>query len=58
MAIHGQYERPTITTIPANRILEMMGPVSAGSGGNIGLLPVGGFGSTPGSGGGYRNPNF
>ena len=57
MATHGQYERPTITTIPANRILEMMGPVSAGSDGVFGALPVGGFESMPG-GGGYRDPSF
>ena len=50
MSSHKQYERPTIKTIPASRILEMMGPVSAGSGSGVSVLP---FDGTPfGSGGG------
>ena len=39
MSCHDSYERPTIKTIPASHILEMMGPVSAGSGSGISVLP-------------------
>ena len=39
MSSDKQYERPTIKTIPASRILEMMGPVSAGSGSGVSVLP-------------------
>ncbi len=31
------YEKPRISTIPASRVLEMLGPVSGGSGGSIAL---------------------
>ena len=51
------YERPTITTIPANRILEMMGPVSAGSGSPGDLMPIFGDPGAGNSGGGYQIPS-
>ena len=41
----GTYQPPTIETMPANRILELLGPVSCGSNSN-GLLqstPTGGI---------------
>ena len=59
MSSHEQYERPTITTIPASRILEMIGPVSAGSGSGISVLPINGGLHQPGGGGGggYRTPS-
>ena len=55
MATQETYERPSITTIPASRILEMMGPVSAGSSGPN-LLPIAGGPFSSGSGGGFQNP--
>ena len=59
MSSHEQYERPTITTIPASRVLEMMGPVSAGSGSGISTLPINGRldRAGGGGGGGYQTPN-
>ena len=56
MSSHEHYERPTITTIPASRILEMMGPVSAGSGSINTVLPIDGGFSQGGGGGGYGMP--
>ena len=50
-----QYERPMITTIPASRIIESMGPVSAGSGSGMSVLPIDG-GFQHGVGGGYGIP--
>ena len=55
--MHRQYERPTITTIPANRILEMMGPVSAGSNISSGVLPLAGGLESGSGGGGDQTPN-
>ena len=52
------YERPQITTIPANRILEMLGPVSCGSIGVNGLFPVGGGLQGSGGSGGYQIPSI
>ena len=51
------YERPQITTIPANRILEMIGPVSCGSIGGGGLLPIDGGLQGSGGSGGYQIPS-
>jgi hypothetical protein len=51
MSSHKQYERPTIKTIPASRILEMMGPVSAGSSG-VSVMPFDGTPLGYGGGGG------
>jgi hypothetical protein len=31
---HTNYERPNVETLPASQILELLGPVSCGSGGN------------------------
>ena len=55
--MNSRYEKPTITTIPANRILEMMGPVSCGSGIDNSILPVSGGASGGGGGGGYQVPS-
>jgi hypothetical protein len=56
--MNSRYEKPTIITIPSNRILEMLGPVSCGSGIENSILPIGGGapGGFLGGGGGYQGP--
>jgi hypothetical protein len=53
-----KYEKPRITTLPADQIVESMGPVSCGSGaGNPGA--AGGLMDPSGSGSsGNRTPNW
>lgn len=48
------YERPRIETVPARRIVELMGPVSCGSGGVDALPTAGGLDVVGGSSRGLK----
>ena len=51
------YERPRIKTVPASQIIELMGPVSCGSGGVDPLPSSGGFDISGQSGSGAKSFN-